>query len=71
MSVLSTFYSASALNGRERARPELVIWNGTPSPLEIFTSSPHRKDSSSLATPKVSNEMGGMQALKEAEAARD
>ncbi|WP_413167280.1 hypothetical protein ACL6C3_11360 [Capilliphycus salinus ALCB114379] len=53
------------------ARPELVMWNGTPSPLEIFTSSPHRKDSLSPATSKVSNEMEGMQALKEAETARD
>jgi len=52
-------------------RPELVSWNGTPSPQEIFTSCPHGKDSLSLATSKVSNEIEGMQAPKEAEAARD
>ncbi|MBD2360092.1 hypothetical protein H6G36_02565 [Anabaena minutissima FACHB-250] len=53
------------------ARPELVIWNGIPNPLELFTSSPHRKNSLSPATSKVSNETEGMQALKEAETARD
>ncbi|NJK66409.1 MAG: hypothetical protein HC789_17775 [Microcoleus sp. CSU_2_2] len=37
------------------ARPELVIWNRIPNPLELFNSSPHRKDSLSPATSRVSN----------------
>ncbi|MGL6343516.1 MAG: hypothetical protein ACRC80_30785 [Waterburya sp.] len=54
-------------------RPELVVWNGTPSPLGISTPNPYGKDFEfqSLATSSVSNEMGGMQAPNVTEAARD
>ena len=44
---------------------------GAPTPWMIFAIHLRRKDSMSLATLRVSNEMGGMQALKVAEAARD
>jgi hypothetical protein len=53
------------------ARPERSPVTGLRCPLEIFTSSLYRKDSSSLAIPKVSNEMERMQALKVTKAARD
>jgi hypothetical protein len=53
-------------------RPDLVVWTGTPSPLGISTPSPYGKNSNlSLATTRVSNEMGGMQAPNVTEAARD
>jgi hypothetical protein len=47
------------------------LGTGVLTPLVISTTSLHRKDSMSLATLKVSNEMSGMQALKVTETARD
>ncbi len=52
-------------------RPERSFGMGVRTLLVIFTTSPHRKDSLSLATSRVSNEMEGMQALKVTEATRD
>ena len=53
------------------ARPELVVWNGTPCSYGISTPYPYGKDSLSLAILVVSNEARRMHAPNVSVAGRD